>query len=328
MRVITIGRDIDNDIVLKDPSVSRHHTQIIVHDDNSISISDMGSANGTFVNGTRIDAERYLRKNDTVRLGSVDFDWKNQVKVNNRKPAGSVKSSSTNNLLIILLACIIVVLGVLCIALSVLNDKKIDNLNAQIAELESINRSNTERENQSLDFTNQLTDSANKTHNEKIKELEHKSNKERLSHEKATKEAKRELDSIVNTLQLSKKDQTAMAESIKTLNETIDELKKSNDQLASDLGSSQEELSKTISSLNEAKSVNKLLTDNLDDIVDILIKNVDEKDVLKICIEDGYMVPEDSKAKTVIKDVYREANLSSKLDIYAKLMKKYQNTSK
>lgn len=327
MRVITIGRDIDNDIVLKDPSISRHHTQIIVHDDNSISISDMGSANGTFVNGTRIDAERYLRKNDTVRLGSVDFDWKNQVKVNNRKPAGSVKSSSTNNLLIILLACTTVVLGVLCIALSVLNDKKIDNLNAQIVELESINR-NAERKNQSLGFTNQLTDSANKTHNEKIKELEHKSNEERLSHEKATKEAKRELDSIVNTLQLSKKDQTAMAESIKTLNGTIDELKKSNDQLASDLGSSQEELSKTIASLNEVKSVNKLLTDNLDDIVDILIKSVDEKDVLKICIEDGYMVPEDSKAKTVIKDVYREANLSSKLDIYAKLMKKYQNTSK
>ena len=48
-RVIRIGRDADNDIVLDDPRVSGHHARLIVSDSQTL-IQDLGSSSGTFVN--------------------------------------------------------------------------------------------------------------------------------------------------------------------------------------------------------------------------------------------------------------------------------------
>ncbi|MDR1552070.1 MAG: FHA domain-containing protein [Prevotellaceae bacterium] len=47
MKIITIGRTPNNDIVFDLPQVSRHHAQLVQHDNGTISISDMGSKNGT-----------------------------------------------------------------------------------------------------------------------------------------------------------------------------------------------------------------------------------------------------------------------------------------
>lgn len=80
MKVITIGRGQDNDHVIDSPEVSRYNTQIIKADDGSFSIVDMGSANGTYVNGERISGERPLRPNDTVIVGNVAIDWKRLFK--------------------------------------------------------------------------------------------------------------------------------------------------------------------------------------------------------------------------------------------------------
>ena len=80
MKVITIGRGQDNDHVIDSPEVSRYNTQIIKADDGSFSILDMGSVNGTFVNGERISGERPLKSNDTVIVGNVAIDWKRLFK--------------------------------------------------------------------------------------------------------------------------------------------------------------------------------------------------------------------------------------------------------
>ena len=80
MKVITIGRGQDNDHVIDSPEVSRYNTQIIKADDGSFSIVDMGSANGTYVNGERISGERPLKSNDTVIVGNVAIDWKRLFK--------------------------------------------------------------------------------------------------------------------------------------------------------------------------------------------------------------------------------------------------------
>ena len=66
MKVITIGRSSQNEVVLLDPNVSRHHCQIILHDDGHYSIADFGSTNGTFVNGRRIQGETVLNPGDVV----------------------------------------------------------------------------------------------------------------------------------------------------------------------------------------------------------------------------------------------------------------------
>src|SRR4051794_19797825 len=52
-RPFTVGRDPGNDIILRDPKVSRHHSEI-VFERGFFVMHDLASANGTFVNGKRI----------------------------------------------------------------------------------------------------------------------------------------------------------------------------------------------------------------------------------------------------------------------------------
>jgi len=67
---VRIGRSRDNDVVLADdgsPDASRHHAEAI-REHGAWWISDLGAANGTLVNGRRIDRER-LCDGDRVALG-------------------------------------------------------------------------------------------------------------------------------------------------------------------------------------------------------------------------------------------------------------------
>lgn len=76
MRVITIGRSAgNNDIVVNDVNVSRNHLQIIQDDNGNYSVVDMGSTNGTYVNGKRISGEVRLQPGDQVLIGSTMLPW-------------------------------------------------------------------------------------------------------------------------------------------------------------------------------------------------------------------------------------------------------------
>lgn len=75
MKILTIGRGPDNDIVINDHTVSRHHVQLIQHNDGRFSISDIGSKNGTFVNGKRIIREVQLHSEDVVQIGRIILPW-------------------------------------------------------------------------------------------------------------------------------------------------------------------------------------------------------------------------------------------------------------
>jgi hypothetical protein len=66
-----LGRGEANDFKIADASVSSRHCQIIVND-NSVSIHDLGSTNGTFVNGAPVQ-EHKLENGQTIRLGSVEM---------------------------------------------------------------------------------------------------------------------------------------------------------------------------------------------------------------------------------------------------------------
>ena len=68
-RVISIGRDPSNDLVLSDSMVSRRHA-ILEHRDNQYILRDNNSSNGTMVNGDRVDMEKPLRDGDLVAIGS------------------------------------------------------------------------------------------------------------------------------------------------------------------------------------------------------------------------------------------------------------------
>lgn len=69
---LTIGRD-GCDVNLSDPLISRRHAALST-DGGALSISDLGSSNGTFVNGRAIADERQLREGDEVRIGDATWE--------------------------------------------------------------------------------------------------------------------------------------------------------------------------------------------------------------------------------------------------------------
>src|SRR6516165_6364732 len=54
-----------------DPKISRRHAAVRRAADGTLTIEDLGSANGTFVNGERIGAPRELAVGDVIRLGGT-----------------------------------------------------------------------------------------------------------------------------------------------------------------------------------------------------------------------------------------------------------------
>lgn len=67
----SIGRSPSNDVVLKEPKVSRQHAAINLYNDNYILV-DLKSSNGVFVNGTKVD-ETVLHAGDEISIGGYKF---------------------------------------------------------------------------------------------------------------------------------------------------------------------------------------------------------------------------------------------------------------
>lgn len=74
----SIGRNQGNSLQLEDGVVSGNHAVITLEPSPympelmDVTIRDLGSTNGTYVNGSRIKAQR-LKHGDVVRIGSNDF---------------------------------------------------------------------------------------------------------------------------------------------------------------------------------------------------------------------------------------------------------------
>ncbi len=68
--IVALGRDITNDIVINDPEVSRHHCRL-TRTPTGFTLEDLGSTNGTFVNGQRLTAARPLMNGDMIGLGET-----------------------------------------------------------------------------------------------------------------------------------------------------------------------------------------------------------------------------------------------------------------
>jgi len=66
----SLGRDPGNDIVINDPQISRKHSRI-TRQGASMVLEDVGSTNGTFVNGMRLTSPHTLDSGNVVGLGDA-----------------------------------------------------------------------------------------------------------------------------------------------------------------------------------------------------------------------------------------------------------------
>ncbi|HEX2162915.1 MAG TPA: FHA domain-containing protein, partial [Thermoanaerobaculia bacterium] len=65
-----VGRSRDCDVVVRDATVSRAHALVAVGR-GRVTVQDLGSSNGTLVNGQAVRAETQLAEGDQLRLGRV-----------------------------------------------------------------------------------------------------------------------------------------------------------------------------------------------------------------------------------------------------------------
>jgi hypothetical protein len=72
-----LGRAPDNDLVLTDSTVSQHHAEI-VFDNGRGFLRDLGSSNGTFVEGSRVNGVR-LNDGSKIRLGQVELTFRTGI---------------------------------------------------------------------------------------------------------------------------------------------------------------------------------------------------------------------------------------------------------
>ncbi len=68
---VEIGRDPENTIIINDPRISRHHARIFFASDGSVLVEDLGSTNGTFINGAQVSTAQPAVVGD--QIGLADF---------------------------------------------------------------------------------------------------------------------------------------------------------------------------------------------------------------------------------------------------------------
>jgi hypothetical protein len=69
---LTLGRKEDNILILNDPYVSAHHVKIYVKNTDYL-IEDLGSTNGTLLNGMKLEGKTFLNPGDEIKIGSILF---------------------------------------------------------------------------------------------------------------------------------------------------------------------------------------------------------------------------------------------------------------
>ncbi len=73
--VLVMGRSAEADVVLDDPYASEFHLRLVAQE-SGLMLHDLGSTNGTYVNGRRVTAPTPMRKGDTIQVGKTVMEIK------------------------------------------------------------------------------------------------------------------------------------------------------------------------------------------------------------------------------------------------------------
>jgi adenylate cyclase len=92
-RSLVVGRGVASDIAIYDPTISRRHAELTVGLDG-VQVKDLGSSNGTCINGSRVSAGR-LQPNDSITFGKVLFQLKELKVVSGKSQAVGISTPIT-----------------------------------------------------------------------------------------------------------------------------------------------------------------------------------------------------------------------------------------
>lgn len=107
----TIGRSARNDLCVEDPFASRLHAEVRSRGD-SYWLSDLGSANGTLLNGSRMTTPMQLQDRDVIRIGETEIEYSERADTapakgrtsillsdshDSQKPEATIAASSRNS---------------------------------------------------------------------------------------------------------------------------------------------------------------------------------------------------------------------------------------
>lgn len=90
---IVIGRATDIVVSIPDTSVSRRHCGVR-QTDGTWSITDLGSGNGTVVNGERIEGDMILGNGDVITVGDTEFTFQDTANATDRRPMPTRRPAS------------------------------------------------------------------------------------------------------------------------------------------------------------------------------------------------------------------------------------------
>jgi hypothetical protein len=116
----SVGRTRDNEIVLQDPAVSSHHCEFVA-DKTGLSIRDLNSSNGSYVNGRRVQAGP-VYDGDTVKIGQ----FQGRIAVRNLEGKPLKAPGVAGPALIVGAIVLVVVIAAGAVGMTMMNKKDAD----------------------------------------------------------------------------------------------------------------------------------------------------------------------------------------------------------
>jgi len=129
--VVTIGREAEREVHVEDKAVSRKHAKVEVSP-NGYVITDLGSANGTLVNGSRLEGTKPLRNGDVIKMGqtTLRFEFKGEEKVLEQlrvQPSRPASAGEGKKKLLVRVAAGVLGLMIVLMAVAMMAGKKGDD---------------------------------------------------------------------------------------------------------------------------------------------------------------------------------------------------------
>jgi TonB family protein len=121
MQVISVGRALQNNVVIPDPKVSNLHLKLRNENDERYFVVDLNSTNGTFVNGKRIQGESQITPGDQLKIGNTLLPWESYFKDDNGGGALVTAAGGGWGVLTIVLTAVGGLIGLFITLLFVLN---------------------------------------------------------------------------------------------------------------------------------------------------------------------------------------------------------------